>query len=74
MVLRGGIGMKDEELKPYIGKCVEIKDIDGDIVKGVLRYDDKTVAFKNYPYYLYWKGTQYRYKKSHIKKIREICE
>ena len=65
--------MKDEELKPYIGKWVEITDIDGDIVKGVLRYDNESV-YKKSPYYLDFAETQYRYKKSHIKKIREICE
>ncbi len=65
--------MKDEQLKPFIGHLVEITEFDGNKVNGVLRYDDTSV-YRSHPYYLDPHSTynRPRYKKSHIKKIKEI--
>ena len=68
--------MKDEKLKPYVGKKVEITDIDGDKIKGVFASNNYVLS-KEYPYCLIpfdSDSAMNVYKKSHIKKIREICE
>jgi len=68
--------MKDEELIPYIGKKVELTDIDGDIIKGDFARNNYVLP-KQYPYCLITfdvNAVIFVYKKSHIKKIREICE
>lgn len=63
---------RDKKLDSLIGKAVEVVLFDNKVIKGVLGYTEDFSEKYEYRKPSYYTCNNYSFRKSHIKKIKEI--